>query len=133
VIHGFILIALEDNDDLIVLDGDGIGADADCGASERAAGGDIEFPAMPWAGKDFSVAHPDMFPARCHIADHCAISSAFAEWAEGMRADIWQRIKRAVNIENADLDIANFHYPMRVLGELRYRPNDMGSHASLRS
>ncbi len=130
---GLVLIASKHDDDLIVLDGDGVGADADFRAGEGTARGDVELPAMPRAGEDFAVAHPLMLPARFGVAAHRAIHRALAERPERVRANIRQRVERAIDIEDADLDIANSDNPMRVLRKLRHRPDNMRSHASLRS
>jgi hypothetical protein len=113
-----------------ILNRDRIDADAHLRAGERATRGDVELPTMPWAGEDFAVPRPGVLPARLRVAGHCPVHRPLAQRPERVRADVRQRVERAVDIEDADLDVANLHHPMRVLRELRHRGNDVGRHST---
>ena len=84
-----------------LLDGDIVGADAQAvGVEDGAAGGDVEFPAVPGAAEDLAVAFPDDF-AGCSGAGGAGDGAA-AEGGALVGAEAAQGVVFAVDVEDTD-------------------------------
>src|SRR3954453_16313801 len=97
-------------------------------ARQRLSAADVEFDAGPGAGEDLAIADPLMPPIGCERARHRAGDASFAQRSELVRADVRQREKLAVEVEDAYFHLADLNDLVAADRKVGKRTEDMFRH-----